>query len=257
MNVVRLESLDPVHALVRRRDDAIERLRLAAVGDRWWASVEGSNSDGETLLASLAGEHFVVADGRLVRRGGTVPGGAAPAFDWRSAGDVLRRRVPRPVVGGPATLPPVDLAWVRDHRERDCAAIECALADLSRWVEASPRKRWRGLVWVTDPSRSRSLIRIDRSSAASPPVALPPIAARYRVVDSKVIWPAGWRWTPAMPPRDLHAWCGGTKDDWIVADPDGITSVPDSAWQPLDRASIRLTLVAPSGEGSPSSSRSG
>ena len=147
---------------------------------------------------------------------------------------------------------------MRDDREnvRPASALRCRLGPLADWAEHAPSACIESLsgAWCAeaevDPDDAEVLVLLKadtRPQTESHPVGwgrLPALEGALRYCGDEVLIPLGYRPEPGLVERALREAVGAGPDQLVVLDETGPELIPQEAFRPLSRASIRLPRAA-------------
>jgi hypothetical protein len=220
----------PALAAVRDRPG----IRVSIRDGRALVAWDAGQEDVVRLLIGLPGVEFFEARGDFWHR----PGASLPDFEAsralrESAFEPLARAlVPGPIRAEPPSViapAPVPLRLVSDDRPRPARAMRTTLDALADWADRARTADFEGL-----------------SAAASGPDVLvlgdrlPTIPRAVRYWGRRVLAPLGRRPEPELPESAWAGALGGSDEDLVLLEEDGVEVVPLSAFGPLTRASVRL-----------------
>ena len=225
---------------------------VAEQGDALWLRVRVTHPEQTTVLASLVGEHWLLAATQtgtaiqtdrtqpaslLLRRVGEhVPAARLPAgLDWQPIAEVVRVTLPAPAMGSRTEITERPaLRLVSGGKPQAANGLKLPLSRLAAWTENAPAVRMRALRW---------LVRDDEAFVVGQP--LPPIAGQLFVQRETVWIPASQTWQPALPAATiLRAFCQAAHRDpeqaGVIWETNACWSIVDDRdWAALSRAAVR------------------
>jgi hypothetical protein len=197
-----------------------------------WLRIPAGNAASESRIAAAAGPRFeLVADGWLVRRGDKVATRRLDSsLNWQPLDQVLTLALPVAALAGTiGAAAKTTLQLVRGGQPAPPVAAILPLSALVAWARSASEVRLRRLRWVARENEALVL--------GNP---LPPIDGVALIEKQKILIPAGFQWSPAVPAKDVRAVLAAGEDQWILWQRRGEWSViPDDAFAAMRRASIK------------------
>jgi len=216
---------------------ALAELRCAAgveaavAGERAWLRWRPGDDEVLRRVLPLAGVQLYRHDhGHWFRAGGHLPVFDVPEkLGYRP---LYQELVPAPVAAAtPHQLAqkPVHLTLAKDSRPRPTTAMRGHLLDVARWAEDMPRAR------LTAIRAAQCDVQVFLLGTSLP---LLPSSERYW--GDLLLVPLGCRPEPDLPEQAIRAALAVREDELLVLSVGRVEVIPQSAFQPLTRAGLRL-----------------
>jgi MoxR-vWA-beta-propeller ternary system domain bpX2 len=208
-------------------------IRVTLIGERAW--VHWQPGDEEVLASLLAAPGVALyrqRDGKWYRHGRHLP-----SFDVPT--DAKSRRLDEVLTPAPVRATPVSLVGleavqahlVRDSRPRATTAVRCSLNPLAEWAEHATSVR------LTQIQAGRTGDWVLLLGAG-----LPALPGSERFWGQRILVPLGYAVQPRLPEAALVEAFGLEDTVILLLTQTHAQLIPQSAFQPLTRAGIRMAL---------------
>lgn len=219
----------PALAALRHRTD----LRLFRQGDSIW--VRWPAVDAAALQAIFPipeAAFFVPMDGHWRRLHHRLPAAEGPPEgEGQSLASLL---FPDPFAVDPpdgSAAKPIAIRVRPGGEPRPASALACLLADLEPWADSATTHELKSVRAARSGDRIVLLGKL-----------LPPARNASRYWGDSLLIPLGMRADPDLPAALLREAIGAASNELVLLDARGAECIPQSAFQPVSRASLRLAL---------------
>lgn len=225
-------ALVPLNGLAALAGQRARRdVRITAAGDLVWVTwPPGESAVWQSLQSAPQVTFFEERAGQWY-----VVGSSLPRFDVPPDGESLpldAAIVPGPIAAIPPpreSLTPVRLRIVRGDAPRPATAMRARLTELRPWIETATSAALHAC---------RVALQGDRVMLLGPGLPVLPQAERFW--GERVLVPLGMRPDPDLPETALRGAADVALDELLVLTESGAEAVPESAFQPLNRAAFRI-----------------
>lgn len=211
-------------------------IEIGVDSDHIWMRIDETNSHlREAILRCLpdAREFEPTAEDLLVQSGYRLPSEKVPALEWITIQQAIP--VAAPLAHYPASrVSRVPLSFCRHSEFHPGNGLLTSLAQLKIWSQRVPETLFAGCNYAVN-GNAMAIVLGEQ---------LPAVDGVYLVERDRLIIPAGWSWSPAFQPLELHRLLTDDKRDYLFFQPEEMPDcfrIPEDHFVPLTRSSLQAT----------------